>query len=170
MAEKSDVNDAGVRFTVVGVVPLVGVVGVVLDDDFEELPHADAARTAAATIAIVTTRRLDLLRITRDDPISGFSTSVSCRSSRRFTARRSVCLWGGARCPRRIDLCVFDDANHDGRKPGPIGSAERDLRHCQLPLAVVSSAQLCTISMTLCLDPAAAIEDRVGILTTIDPT
>lgn len=51
-------------------------------------------------------------------------------------------------------------------KPGPIGSAERDLRHCQLLLSVVPSAHLCTISMTLCLDAAAAIEDRVGILPT----
>jgi hypothetical protein len=56
------------------------VVGFVLDEDFDELPHADAARTAAATIVTVTTRRLDLLRITPDDPISEFSTSVSCRS------------------------------------------------------------------------------------------
>jgi hypothetical protein len=94
------VNDAGVRFTVVGDVPLVGLVGVVLDDDFDELPHAEAARTAAATIAIVTTRRLDLLRITRDNPISGISTSVSCRSSGRLTARRSVCLRGAERRPR----------------------------------------------------------------------
>jgi len=107
MAEKSDVKDAAVMFTVVGDVALVGVVvGVVFDDDFDELLHADATRTAAATMVIITARRLDLLRMTPDDSISEFSTSVSCRSGGRLTVRRSVRLSASARGRRRTDPCV----------------------------------------------------------------
>jgi len=117
IAEKSEVNDAAVRFTVVGDVPLVGVVvGVVVDDDFDELLHADAARAATATIAMVTTRCLDLLRIPVDDPLSELSTSVSCHMEGGWPSAGAYAYWLVRRCCRRIGLCVFGAAKLDGRE------------------------------------------------------
>ena len=58
MAEKSAVNDAGVilmmvvDFDGVVVVEFDGVVVVELLDDFDELPQADAARTATTVMPI----------------------------------------------------------------------------------------------------------------------
>ena len=79
MAEKSDVNDAGVSVAP-GDELDEGVVVVVLDDGLEELPQAEAASNAAETMTIVTTRLFDFLRLSMSGPSSEFSTSVSCSS------------------------------------------------------------------------------------------
>ena len=69
-------NDAGVILMMV--VDFDGVVVVELDDDFDELPQADNARAAAATVAIATTLFF-LEWLLFKAPNCGLFTSVSCR-------------------------------------------------------------------------------------------
>jgi hypothetical protein len=74
IAEKSAVNDAGVILMMV--VDFDGVVVVGVDDDFDELPQADAA-TIAPTVITITTARFPRW-VLLEAPNSGFFTSVSC--------------------------------------------------------------------------------------------
>jgi hypothetical protein len=70
------VNDAGVILMIV--VEFDG--GVVVeggDDDFDELPQADAA-TTAPTVITITTARLPRWWALLEAPNSGFFTQVSC--------------------------------------------------------------------------------------------